>query len=67
LLRLGEIQHSDGQRLTPGNIYVNAQQGSWQVTQPTIVYSLKNADWQAALEHWPQLAELIDFQERQGS
>ncbi|MBW4612459.1 MAG: ATP-binding cassette domain-containing protein [Desmonostoc vinosum HA7617-LM4] len=65
LLRQGELLHSDGRRVTPGNIYINPQQGSWQVTKPTIAYSLKNADWQTALQHWPQLAELIDFQERQ--
>ncbi len=65
LLRLGEILHSDGRTLTPGNIYVNPKQGSLQATQPTIAYSLSNANWQTAQQHWPQLAELIDFQERQ--
>jgi subfamily B ATP-binding cassette protein HlyB/CyaB len=65
LLRRGELLHSDGQILTSGNIYALRKPGSWQVTQPTIVYSLKNADWQTALQYWPQLGELIDFQERQ--
>jgi len=64
LLRIGEILHSDGRTLTPGNIYVNPKQGSLQATQPTIAYSLSNANWQTAQQHWPQLAELIDFQER---
>ncbi|AFY32109.1 ABC transporter transmembrane domain-containing protein [Calothrix sp. PCC 7507] len=65
LLRRGELLHSDGQVLTPGNVYAAMKPGSWQVTQPTIVYSLKNADWQTALQYWPQLAGLINFQERQ--
>jgi len=65
LLHRGEIQDSNGRTLTSGNIYLNPKHGSWQVTQPTIAYSLSNADWQIALQHWPQLAELIDFQERQ--
>ncbi|BAZ29287.1 cyclic nucleotide-regulated ABC bacteriocin/lantibiotic exporter [Cylindrospermum sp. NIES-4074] len=65
LLRRGELQHSDGLRITPGNIYVNPQQGNWQVTQKAIAYSLPHADWQTALQHWPQLAELSDFQTRQ--
>ncbi|MFN6498816.1 MAG: peptidase domain-containing ABC transporter [Nostoc sp. DedQUE01] len=65
LIHRGEIQDSNGRRLTPGNIYLNPKNGSWQVVQPTIAYSLSNADWQVAVQHWPQLAELIDFQERQ--
>lgn len=65
LLRRGELLYSDGQILTPGDIYVNPQQGSWQATQPTIAYSLRHVDWQTALQHWPQLAELSDFSERQ--
>jgi ATP-binding cassette, subfamily B, bacterial HlyB/CyaB len=64
LVRRGELLHSDGRSLTPGNIYTNAQRGSWQATQPTIAYSLKNADWQTALQHWSQLA-LIDSQNPQ--
>ncbi len=65
LLHRGEIQDSSGRIFTPGNIYLNPKHENWQVTQPTIAYSLSNADWQIALQHWPQLAELIDFQERQ--
>jgi len=60
LLRRGELLHSNGHKLTSGNIYVNPQQGSWQVVQPTIAYSLGDANWQSALRHWPQLAELLD-------
>ncbi|QMS90186.1 peptidase domain-containing ABC transporter [Nostoc edaphicum CCNP1411] len=67
LLYRGELLDSNGRRFTPGNIYLNPKQGSWEVGQPAIAYSLNNADWQTALQHWPQLAELIDFQERLGT
>jgi HlyB family type I secretion system ABC transporter len=43
LLRQGEILHSTGKKLTPGNIYTLAQlprSGVWQVVQPTELYSL---------------------------
>ncbi|MCU0535353.1 MAG: peptidase domain-containing ABC transporter [Hydrococcus sp. Prado102] len=43
LLRRGEILHSSGQKLSPGNIYPISElppQGIWQVTQPTELYSL---------------------------
>jgi HlyB family type I secretion system ABC transporter len=43
LLRRGEIVHSTGKKLTPGNIYTLAQlprSGVWQVVQPTELYSL---------------------------
>lgn len=60
VLRRGELLHSDGHRLTPGNIYPPETQGSWQVTQPTIVYCLRNSDWQRALQHYSQLAQLVD-------
>ncbi|MBE9006224.1 ATP-binding cassette domain-containing protein [Fortiea sp. LEGE XX443] len=58
LLRRGKLLHADGRILTSGNIYIYPQEGSWQATQPTIVYSLHNADWQTAVEYWPQLADL---------
>ncbi|MBE9209805.1 peptidase domain-containing ABC transporter [Nostoc sp. LEGE 06077] len=58
LLRRGKLLHADGRILTSGNIYIYPQEGSWQATQPTIVYSLHNADWQMAVAHWPQLADL---------
>ncbi|MCC5639013.1 peptidase domain-containing ABC transporter [Nostoc sp. CHAB 5844] len=58
LLRRGKLLHADGRILTSGNIYIYPQEGSWQATQPTIVYSLHNADWQTAVAHWPQLADL---------
>ncbi|MBD2301707.1 ABC transporter transmembrane domain-containing protein [Nostoc sp. FACHB-190] len=58
LLRRGKLLHADGRILTSGNIYIYPQEGSWQATQPTIVYSLHNADWQTAVAYWPQLADL---------
>jgi HlyB family type I secretion system ABC transporter len=58
LLHQGELQHSDGSTLTPGNIYLYPQQEDWRATQPSQVYSLKNTNWQLALEFWPQLANL---------
>lgn len=61
LLRRGELLHSNGRSLTPGNIYAPpllAKRGSWQAIQPTVLYSLSNSHWQTALHHWSQLAEL---------
>ena len=43
LLRKGEILHSSGKQLTPGYIYYLKnfpQNGSWQIIQPTELYSL---------------------------
>ncbi|QFS50160.1 peptidase domain-containing ABC transporter [Nostoc sphaeroides] len=62
----GELRHSDGSRLIAGNISA-MKPGNWQVTQPTIAYSLKHTDSQAALQHWGQLAELIESQEPQAA
>ncbi|BAY29930.1 cyclic nucleotide-regulated ABC bacteriocin/lantibiotic exporter [Nostoc carneum NIES-2107] len=55
----GELRHADGSKLTPGDISA-IKPGSWQATQPTIAYILKHSDWQTALQHWGELAELID-------
>jgi ATP-binding cassette, subfamily B, bacterial HlyB/CyaB len=61
LLRKGEILDSQGRSWTADNIYTNKiAQG--QVTHPTIVYILKNSHWQTVLEHWQQLAELVQSQ-----
>ncbi|NMF62411.1 peptidase domain-containing ABC transporter [Brasilonema octagenarum] len=65
LLHRGKLQRSDGSCLTPGKIYAVPQQGSWQATQPTILYSLPNSDWLAAVQHLPQLTELIASDSRQ--
>jgi ATP-binding cassette subfamily B protein len=62
LLHRGELLHSSGNKLTPGSIYTPSQldlERSWQVTQPTELYALGRADWQAAKHRLPQLAELI--------
>lgn len=43
LLRQGEILHSSGRKLTPGNLYEIEklpQSGEWLVSQPTELYSL---------------------------
>jgi len=64
LLRQGQLQHSEGHSLTPGKIYVEPKQGSWQATQPTIAYILRNADWETALLNFPQLAEFVDPENR---
>jgi HlyB family type I secretion system ABC transporter len=59
LLYKGELLHSDKTTLTPGKIWNNAKQGNWEVLQPTIAYILKNSDWQIALQHCPELVELV--------
>lgn len=59
LVRQGELQNAQGTKLTPGNILANPPQGNWQAIQPTIVYILRQADWQQAIQHWPQLSTLI--------
>ncbi len=64
LLRKGELQHSEGLLLTPGKIYPASQQDSWQIAQPTIAYIIRDANWLPAVEHWQQLAEFIDPEER---
>ncbi|NWF58244.1 MAG: peptidase domain-containing ABC transporter [Fischerella sp.] len=61
LLHRGELQSPDGSRLTPGNLCEISRQGDWQVTQPTtIAYTLSHADWETALQSWPDLAQLIN-------
>lgn len=55
----GQLLHSEGSSLEPGKIYADLKQGTGQGTQPSIVYILKNSDWQAALEYCPELESLI--------
>lgn len=62
LLRQGELQNSQGVKLTPGNILVNAQEGNWQATEATIAYILQPAEWQQAIQHWPQLSTLVEVE-----
>ncbi|WP_026730926.1 peptidase domain-containing ABC transporter [Fischerella sp. PCC 9605] len=60
LLHRGELQSSDGSRLTPGNLCEISRQDDWQVTQATtIAYTLSHTDWETALQSWPDLAQLI--------
>ena len=63
LLRRGELLHTSGCKLTVGNIYALEQlpkERSWQVTQPSQIYSLSRQDWETAIAKEPQLAELIN-------
>ena len=49
LLRQGEILHSSGQKLTPGNLYKIDRlpsTGEWLVSQPTELYSLEGESGQ---------------------
>ncbi len=64
LLHKGELRHTQGQNLTAGKIVAHPQQGIWQATQPTIAYILQDSQWQTASEHWQQLAQLVEPQER---
>ena len=59
LLRKGQMQHSSGDELGDGSIYLpQSKDGKWQITQHTEIYSLDESRWQQALEYLPQLAEL---------
>ena len=52
LLRRGELLHPDGRKLTPGSFYTPSQsrkERTWQVTQPTELYSLSDSYGQTAL------------------
>ncbi|MCC5614784.1 peptidase domain-containing ABC transporter [Nostoc sp. CHAB 5836] len=63
LLRRGELLHTSGYKLTVGNIYAIQQlpkERSWQVSQPSQLYSLSRQDWETAIAKEPQLAQLIN-------
>ena len=61
LLRQGELKNDANQSLTPGNIYRDKDtDGKWQITQPTIVYSLKSSKLQLALKEWNELVRWIN-------
>ncbi|AKG20242.1 peptidase domain-containing ABC transporter [Calothrix sp. 336/3] len=62
LLHKGKLRHADGSYLIPGKI-CTPKQDDWQATQPTVIYRLRNADWQTALHSWQELAELTNSQE----
>ena len=55
LLYRGQLSNANGRKLISGEMQIPQNQG-WQVTQPSVVYVLKDAHWQAALQHWPELA-----------
>ncbi|MBD2451460.1 peptidase domain-containing ABC transporter [Nostoc sp. FACHB-152] len=69
LLRRGELSHTSGFKLTVGNIYAVErlpQERSWQVTQPSQIYSLSRSQWETALTKEPQLAGLINSSNEMG-
>lgn len=61
LLRQGQLLHPLGQQLTASSIYAPSQQSnrSWQVVQPTELYSFTPDKWETALNYLPQLSQLI--------
>ena len=69
LLRRGELLHTEGNTLSPGTFYTPSRNGKvskWQAIQPTVVYSLRDSDWEAALSHCPQLGEFVANESRTG-
>jgi HlyB family type I secretion system ABC transporter len=62
LIRQGQLKHSSGRKVNIGDIYIPSQKkGSWQVTQPTELYTFSNSQWEKALIHLPQLGQLISL------
>ncbi|AFY52969.1 bacteriocin-processing peptidase [Rivularia sp. PCC 7116] len=59
LLRQGELKNVSNQTLSPGNIYTEID-GRWEVTQPTIAYSLKSSNLALAVDEWKELAAWIN-------
>ncbi|MBE9035453.1 ABC transporter transmembrane domain-containing protein [aff. Roholtiella sp. LEGE 12411] len=55
LLYRGELSNADGRKLPATEMQISQPEG-WQVTQPSVVYILKNSHWQTALQHWSELA-----------
>jgi ATP-binding cassette, subfamily B, bacterial HlyB/CyaB len=55
----GEIQDSADDLLKPGQIYTKKYLDHQQVTQPAVVYALKESDWQQAVELFPEVSQLI--------
>ncbi|MBD2342899.1 peptidase domain-containing ABC transporter [Anabaena subtropica] len=60
LLYQGELVNSQGRKLIAAQMHVPQEQG-WQVTQPSVVYVLKNSHWQTAVQHWPELGLSINL------
>ncbi|MEO1428215.1 MAG: peptidase domain-containing ABC transporter [Cyanobacteria bacterium J06633_8] len=59
LLRQGELKNVANQTLSPGTIYTDID-GRWEVTQPTIAYSLKSSNLPLVLDEWKELAAWIN-------
>jgi ATP-binding cassette subfamily B protein len=60
LIRQGQLKHCSGKEVNLGDIYAPLQkESSWQVTQPTELYTFNNSQWEKALIHLPQLERLI--------
>ncbi|MEM6755145.1 MAG: cyclic nucleotide-binding domain-containing protein, partial [Cyanobacteria bacterium P01_C01_bin.38] len=65
LLREGELKNRTDRILSPGNIYKDTDiDGKWEVTQPTIVYTLKSSNLQLALKEWNELLAWINPSEQ---
>ncbi|WP_414622998.1 peptidase domain-containing ABC transporter [Calothrix sp. CCY 0018] len=65
LLREGELKNGANLTLTPGNIYKDTDtDGKWELTKPTIAYSLKGSNLQLALEEWNELITWINPSEQ---
>lgn len=58
-LQKGELKNTRGDKFIPGKIYTDLQE-KLQVTQPSIVYKLKNSDFIAVIEQCPQLNRWSD-------
>lgn len=54
LIYRGELENAEGRKLTSAQIHVPQKQ-DWQVKQPSVVYVLKDALWETALQNWPDL------------
>ncbi|MEH2377912.1 MAG: peptidase domain-containing ABC transporter [Nostoc sp.] len=61
ILYRGELTNFDGRKLTATQMHVPKQEG-WQVTQASVVYLLKKADYSSALQHWPDLVVFTNSQ-----
>ncbi|MEO1375528.1 MAG: peptidase domain-containing ABC transporter, partial [Cyanobacteria bacterium J06635_10] len=55
----GEILNSHGETFTLGQIYKYQKQDNPQVQQPSVIYVLKEADLQTALQNCPELGEFV--------
>jgi ATP-binding cassette subfamily B protein len=60
LVYRGELVNAAGHKLIAAEMQVPQQQ-DWQVKQTSIVYVLKNSDWQTAVQHWPDLGLFLNL------